>query len=358
MGRPRGAPLRVLHCPAAVGGHPPALARAERALGLDSRTIVLERPPFGYDVDEVLFRRGDGRARREVARWRLLLRAARDFDVVHFNFGSTILPRSHPTRSGLASRLYDGYARAVELRDLGLLRRAGKRLFVTFQGDDARPSGDPELDRRKRGWIARFDRYVDGLYALNPDLLRVLPPRAEFLPYAAVDLDDWRPAATGRDGGVPVVVHAPSDRDVKGTSHVLAAVERLRAEGLELELVLAEGLPHARVREEYERADLVVDQLLSGWYGSVAVEAMALGKPVIARLEPDDLGPLPTGMRAELPILDASPETLPAVLREWLTERRAELPEAGRRGRAYVERWHDPRRIAARLKEAYEGAPR
>jgi hypothetical protein len=32
------------------------------------------------------------------------------------------------------------------------------------------------------------------------------------------------------------------------------------------------------------------------------------------------------------------------------------LREIGRRGRAYVERWHDPRRIAAILKADYEAA--
>jgi hypothetical protein len=41
------------------------------------------------------------------------------------------------------------------------------------------------------------------------------------------------------------------------------------------------------------------------------------------------------------------------VLREWLTLRRHELPEIGRLGRDYVEKWHDPLKIAARMKEEY-----
>ena len=59
-------------------------------------------------------------------------------------------------------------------------------------------------------------------------------------------------------------------------------------------------------------------------------------------------------MRAELPIIRATTETIYDVLREWLTERRDELPEVGRRGRAYIERWHDPLKIAAELKGVYE----
>jgi glycosyltransferase involved in cell wall biosynthesis len=149
-------------------------------------------------------------------------------------------------------------------------------------------------------------------------------------------------------------MHAPTDRRVKGTRHLLDAVERLRGEGVELELVLVEGLSHAEALAAYEQADLVVDQLLAGWYGAVAVELMALGKPVVAYIRDEDLGAIPDGMRADLPVIHATPETLADVLREWLTTRRDELPEVGRRGRAFVERWHDPRTIAARMKDAYE----
>ena len=51
---PVSGALRVLHAPTAVGGHPGGLARAERELGLDSRSVSLFPHPFGYDVDEVL----------------------------------------------------------------------------------------------------------------------------------------------------------------------------------------------------------------------------------------------------------------------------------------------------------------
>jgi glycosyltransferase involved in cell wall biosynthesis len=121
-----------------------------------------------------------------------------------------------------------------------------------------------------------------------------------------------------------------------------------------LELRLVEGLPRVQARKYYEQADLVVDQVLVGWYGGLAVEAMALGKPVVAFIREDDLGFAPEAMRHDLPIISASPDTLAATLREWLTVRRAELVELGRRSRAFVERWHDPERIAERLKRDYE----
>ena len=57
-------------------------------------------------------------------------------------------------------------------------------------------------------------------------------------------------------------------------------------------------------------------------------------------------------MAEELPIVNATGETLVDVVRELL-ESPARLAEIGRRSRAYVERWHDPKRIAARLLEVY-----
>jgi hypothetical protein len=252
-------PLRVLHCPADVGGHPGGLARAEREVGLDSWAVSLEPVHDGYEIDEVLWQPDEHRLRRELRRWQLL-RRAREADVVHFNFGSPILPRAFPagfdqTRLGVLFRLY---GRVVELRDVAWLARAGKAIAVTFQGDDARQadwcrthfeiSAAAELgptptlaalDERRRDWIRGFDRHADRINALNPDLLRVLSGRARFLPYAHVDLREWRPSPPAADGGRPLkVVHAPSDPVVKGTRFVEQAVERLRSDGIPIELLL------------------------------------------------------------------------------------------------------------------------
>ncbi len=383
-GRPV-TPLRVLHCPTDVGGHPSGLARAERELGLDSHVIAFEESPFRYGTDEVLWRPDDGILKREALRFGLLGRALREFDVIHFNFGQSIMPlRHHPeppvhgARQTLHRTASQMYARALGLRDLPLLKAARKTIVVTYQGDDAR-QGDwlerhfelsaidgvepgyytPDSDERKRAAIARFGRYADRIYSLNPDLLHVLPDGAEFLPYANVDPREWPASAPPRGpDGVPIVAHAPTHRGVKGTPAIVEACARLRSEGIEVELDLIEGVTREQARARYQRADLVVDQLLAGWYGGVAVEVMALGRPAIAYVREGDLGYLPPEMRAELPIIDATPSTIADVLRGWLTERRGELPLAGQRSRQFVERWHDPVRLAARVTADYQALRR
>jgi hypothetical protein len=374
--RSTAAPIRVLHCPNLVGGNAQTLAQAERRLGLVSWVVSCETLWAGYAADEFLFPPDAPALAKARRRWQLFWRALRDFDVVHFNFGNTILPRwhaEHPVR-GPAGRIAAWLRRLTDMLDLRVLSAAGKGIVVTFQGDDAR-QGDislrrfpiciarevgpdyynPANDKRKRWRIRTFDRYADRLFALNPDLLHVLPSRAEFLPYTHIDLDDWRPVAPAPAAQRRLtILHAPSHRGAKGTRFVCEAVERLRVQDqLEFDFVLVENMPQREARRLYERADLLVDQLLAGWYGGLAVELMALGKPVIAYLREEDLHFIPGAMKAELPVISATPATIYEVFKEWLTTRRHELPALGARSREYVEHWHDPLTVARRLERIY-----
>jgi hypothetical protein len=341
-----------------VGGNPQGLARAERAIGLDSIAVTLAPSPFGYAPDEVLREPGVGRLRYEARRARLLVRALRHFDVVHFNFGRTILPR------------------AFRMADLRLLAEAGKVIAVTFQGDDVRQGEParrrgglslpervpdaypPEVDLERRERAAKFARWAHVISYLNPDLAGLLPSSAVFMPYAHVDPGEWTPVGRSEPPARPIVVHAPSARALKGTEHVLDAAKRLAGEGVDFDLVLVEGVTQAEARAVYADASLAVDQLYVGWYGGFAVEAMALAVPVMSYIRADDLHVVPEEMRDALPIIRTTPDTILADLRAWLTERRGDLVPQGVAGRAYVERWHDPARVASALRERYEEALR
>jgi len=369
-------PIRVLHCPDLVGGQPCQLAKAERAIGLESQCVALQPHPFGYPADQFLS--SGGEMSLQLARCRLLAMALRDYDVIHFNFGQSTMPQRLPldaaSKRNLPSwtrRLYNLYAAPLELMDLRLLKRKGKSIVMTYQGDDAR-QGDflrahyaihaadeagyytAESDRLKRSRIQTVGRYADAVFAVNPDLLHVLPSGTRFMPYAHLDVAAITPSSVTAHA-MPRVLHAPSHRGVKGTRFILDAVNRLKAEGVRFEFVLVEGLSHAEATRLYAGADLLVDQLLVGWYGGLAVELMALGKPVVAYIRDEDLHFIPPGMRAELPVVNATPDSITRVLREWLTIRRHELGELGMRSRRYVEAWHDPARIASQLKSTYEG---
>jgi hypothetical protein len=210
-----------------------------------------------------------------------------------------------------------------------------------------------DLDNRKRCRILWFEEHADLIYALNPDLLWVLPEQAIFVPYANVNIREWVPVFK-KLSKRPVVLHAPSHRNAKGTTYIINAVNRLKGEGILFDFVLVEGKSNADARLLYEQADLVIDQLLAGWYGGFAVEVMALGKPVISYLRRSDLVFIPPKMLEELPIIEANPTNIYSVLLEWLTIRADELIIRGTMSRKYVENWHDPAIIASKIKADYE----
>jgi hypothetical protein len=303
------------------------------------------------DIDLDLGRRS--KAGRLAGRLAFLAKAARQYDVFHFNFGQAMLPA--PGGWGV---------------DLPLLRALGKRVFMTFQGCDARQTsycrahfavsccGGAEtgpgqcttaMDAGKRSSIRYAARHCHGLFCVNPDLLHVVPG-ASFVPYASVDprmIEVVPPRAEG-----PVrIVHAPTNRAVKGTASIMAAIESLRG-SFDFEWTCLEHLTHAEAMKRYREADLVIDQLRVGWYGALAVEIMAMGKPVVCYVRESDLGGIPPAMRDGLPLIQATPDTIAPVLRETLAHRER-LTALGASGRAFVERWHDPRRIAGRLLEVY-----
>lgn len=336
----------ILHAPADVGGNAYGLSRAERELGLQSDVAVLAPGPFGYGFDIDLHAGSDHPVWVRLARRaRFLRRAVREFDIFHFNFGLTLL-----TVRQLGT-----------VRDeLALLKRLGKMVLVTYQGCDVRPKAacpcrKPACfaeDRYRQPAAQRALEHADRVFYLNPDLRQWLPG-ARFMPYASVDPRQVEPVGAP-EGSELVVAHAPTDRDVKGTRHVVEAVDSLRGEGVALRLDLIEGVTRAEVLERLAAADLVVDQLLMGWYGAFAVEAMAIGRPVLAQIREEEPEDNPFG--GALPIVRTSATSLAEELRALATDRdrRRQLGQAGRR---FVEEHHDPRRIAAAALEGLVATP-
>lgn len=375
---------RVVHLPTSAGGNPQGLSKHLRVLGLDSVTWIFRQDVFNYPGTKTLWNEGDGALRREMLRWYAIIRVALSFDVIHFNYGSSWaspVPMFSTADKGArakAKRFFVAtYLRILSFAELGLYRMFRRPMFVHYQGDDAR-QGDfsrakfrysiaqyadegyysAETDALKRRMICRMSRYCARVYAVNPDLMHVLGPGARFIPYSHISLDEWRPVYTQLERRPLRIGHAPSHRKVKGTDFILTALEKLAAEGYEFELVLIEGMSNDQARRKYEQVDVLIDQLHAGWYGGVAVEAMALGKPVMTYIRDEDLQFIPSEMKADLPILRVTVESIKEDLRRLLQMPRDELYALAQRSRRYVERWHDPLRIAEEIKQDYEEALR
>jgi glycosyltransferase involved in cell wall biosynthesis len=286
---------------------------ALRRKGVDARLVVVERQKLHPEADRSLDR-PSGFWRRQAVQWPAFLRLLPRTDVFHFYFGWTLVPR----------RL-----------QWPILKATRKGSVLHFLGSDIRGKSPEEL-AYARGADARIVGSYDALRWV-PDA-HVVPPGLDLRRYAPVPSEDLPR---------PVVLHAPSSRRRKGTEHVISACE-----GLDVELDIVEGLRHDEARRHYERADIVVDQLNAGWYGIFALEAMALGKPVLSYLRDEAVQETERALGVEVPIVRITEETLRDRIAE-LAGSPDERRRIGASSRAYVEQVHDANRGADRLIEIY-----
>jgi glycosyltransferase involved in cell wall biosynthesis len=240
--------------------------------------------------------------------------------------------------------------------EVQLLHLAGKRVIVMPYGGDvvvpsqmrslqwrqALASDYPALVKRASRTsrqIRYFSHRAD--FAVGCIFHVETLPRWDLLTthYYPLDTDEWRPEQVAQERPIRVF-HSANHRAVKGTEFVIAAVEQLRREGIQIELVLGERLPNSEVRRLLQSCHIVAEQFIHG-YALAAMEAMALGKPVLSNLSDPyyyEVHRLHTGLD-ECPIVSTTVEELPENLRRLALdgELRAEL---GRAGRRYVVRHH------------------
>ncbi|HEV8459984.1 MAG TPA: glycosyltransferase family 4 protein [Gaiellaceae bacterium] len=305
--------MRVTHCPVNIAGIPWENVQALRRKGVDARLVVFERGKLHHEADCSLDRHGS-LPQKLAQQFAAFAKLAPKTDIFHFYFGLTLIPKS---------------------AQFPLLKLLRKKSVFHYLGSDIRGKTPEQLAYGKRA-----DAQVVGSYDATrwvPEA-RVIPP--------GLDLSEFTPVPPS-DNPRPLVVHAPSNREKKGTKFVIEACEQLA-----VDLDIVEGVPHEEARARYARADIVVDQLNAGWHGVFALESMALGKPVVTYLKEDVVEKSAKGFGIRIPIVPATKETLVEALQP-LVEQPALRREIGAQSRAYVEQVHGIDRIADRLLDLY-----
>jgi len=352
--------MRILHiAPQNVAGVPITFVRAERQLGHESRLITLYRDPRGYEEDICLelplFDSGVVRlakrlfapperldvscdARQPRGRppvWeprfaeRLLLRLregiwkskvertlteidADSFDLIQYDGGLDFF------RDGRVARRF---------------KSLGKRIVCCYTGSDL----------RTRGVIAAVDGLADLRATVEYDHKRLYPGIMHvFFPFEP----ERMPARRRLDDGKLRIGHAPSVRRAKGTARILQALRTLRERYPQLEIVLIEGLPHARALELKSLCDIFVDQIGDLGYGINSLEALAMGIPVATSLAPGFADEY-----ADHPFVAVTAENLESQLERLILD--ADLRAAlGAKGKEWVRQYHDARQVVRRLHAA------
>lgn len=334
-------------------------AKAFRSLGFETYTVVLQKNLFypASCYDEILedrlkrFKGYSGLLARVglVRAWiiflSVFLKALLTCHVFVFVWGGVSLLPKH--------------------LDYPILKALRKKLVVHFAGDDIRSwhaykqdicqmglenEFKPYLENRRSDSAEFFDklqeaqvteRYAD-LILTHPEVAQLLtrPYMRLWLP---LDLTQFRFHLPDKE--VPLVVHAPTSRLVKGTEYILDAVEQLRGEGIRFEFRLIERMPNDRLRTLLADADIVIDQLFQRAFGTLAVESMASGCVVLTSYD-SSFG----HFDHDCPAVRVSMRTLTDQLRRTILDRRLRR-RLGHAGRRYVEKHHGQNRVAQQVLE-------
>jgi glycosyltransferase involved in cell wall biosynthesis len=364
------------------------LSRALRERGWEADCLTWDTDPdhagFYHGEDFRLEEAGDRDLRRHL---RFYFKALRTYDIFHFT-GVYGMRFSHLLSDFFARRFSPG----AEIR---LLRRMGKKIVYSANGclDGVAQSsfaawGERPVcldcswrevpsvcsDHRNLAW-GKF-RNEMAHYQVLMGGNRVdynLDARCHEVPeFYCLDPDFWHP-----DVPVPTnyrldfpaetvkIYHGVGNfdnrtdsgtlRNIKSTHIYFPLIDQLKAEGHDVELIFFKNVPNKELRYFQAQADIVVDMLTFGWFGSNVREALMLGKPVVCYLRPEWLESMQREVPEyvdELPVVSATPDTVEDVLKELVRdpERRREL---GERGRRFALKYHSAEAGARRMDQIY-----
>lgn len=296
-----------------------------------------ETSSFRFPVDQPILSRyaahSDTWQRRQLA-------ALREYRAIVIESGDPILARAFGG---------DTAAQAAALAHNGV------RIALLFHGSDIRDpdahlirephshfAADPALADELRVVTARNRALADELatpvFVSTPDLLSERED-AIWLP-VVVEPGRWQTVETPVVAGRPIrVAHVPSNSVVKGTDLILATLRELSAEGV-IEYLPIEGRPHAEMPDAYRSVDIVLDQFRAGIYGVATCEALAAGRIVVSHVSDDVRARTRSLTGEDLPVVEASADTLSSVLRDIALNPDGYREVAGR-GPGFVRRHHD-----------------
>ena len=304
-----------------------------RSIGVDAKVVICRGHPFQYPYDIGLpFIRNRGLDILQYILFSLVFlpKLIHDFDIFHFTYRLSILPFN---------------------LDVYLLKLCEKKIVMHFVGDDVRPGPNAYENEKKKKKIQFWEKYADAIISF-PEYSQLQTKEYYIIPLG-YDLDYWKPFTSTRvkKGDSIMIVHAPSDQEKKGTAYVKEAVELLMSEGYNIEFKLLENLSNSEVREWINISDIVIDQLLVGWYGVFAIESMALAKPTVCFIDEKYRRKVEYGKI--IPLVSATPQTLYNTLK-MLIENPDLRSDIGEKSRKYVEEVHDSKKAAQQLLQLYQ----
>lgn len=201
-----------------------------------------------------------------------------------------------------------------------------------------------KLTRQVDYWIKNADHVISGCdwvyYTWHWDTLMT----AHF----SIDMNYW---FTSEPYSIPSeysddrplkILHAPNHTNIKGSAHLIKAIEELKQYGYHIELIFLQAIPNNELRDFVANVDVVCDQLVIGWHGIFALEVMAMGKPVICNLSQElielyvEAGLI---LENEIPIISADTRNIKEIIIE-IYNKEFDLLSLSKKSIEYVKNHH------------------
>ncbi|OGD56670.1 hypothetical protein A2V71_03605 [Candidatus Berkelbacteria bacterium RBG_13_40_8] len=194
-------------------------------------------------------------------------------------------------------------------------------------------------EKKIRADILRAQKYADVLIASG--YLSYLGPKSVMVPIA-IELTGWD-YSPKKKSKIVTIVHSTNHPVFKGTRFIMKVIEKLQKNGFPLKLIFIKGKTLETCQKLYRKADIVITDVITGWYGFTACEAMALGRPVICYLR-EDLARA-NNLVQNIPIISANPDNLEKAIIE-LSKDYGLRKKLAKDGQNFVLRYHSLDRLA------------
>jgi hypothetical protein len=135
----------------------------------------------------------------------------------------------------------------------------------------------------KKNKLLLHEKWSDAVFSV-PDQ-SIFASRSYFHLKVPMQLEKFSPLIPKND--IPVIIHAPSKPELKGTDLILNTLKELSSEGVKFELKLLKELTHEKLIQELKNADILVDEIVLHGPGFLSFEAMLCGCAVATKYYSD-----------------------------------------------------------------------
>lgn len=320
-----------------------------------TRDLTRELNRLGHKADNVIFRSNpllnsveDQCLNIDLKRYHLypiyflkvsffFLQSILKYDVFHLHFAHSLLPYN---------------------LDLPILKAIGKKIFMEYHGTDIRYMinkiendqlvriEDSELKQKSIRKQKRIYKYLDGIFLHDRELVcNLYDPsgKLNLLPLR-IDLSNFNSKVSHSNERL-MIVHAPSKRAVKGSDLIDKIINDLKKD-YDIDYVVIGNMNHKQALQVYEKADIIIDQMIIGAYGMLSIEGMALGKTVVCYVAEDNM------YDQSNPICNTTIKGLRDCLVRLIEDSNLRA-EYSLNGKKYVEKFHCSKKVALMALQHY-----